>query len=260
MVAMEGFDFSGKVAIVTGASSGMGEATIRLMAQNGLEAAVLVGRDIGRGNAVADDLACPAIFVSCELANPASVDQVMAAADAYGHLDILANVAAISDRNTLDNATTDFFDRMTAINVRAPYFMIQAAAERMRKNEAGGAVVNVGSVAGYAGEPKISIYSITKAALQTLTKVTAQDLRRDRIRVNQVNPGWSDTPHENRIQRTYEGATDDWKDRASEALPMGRLLRTDEIARAICYLASDASGIITGSIFDFDQRVMGAIT
>lgn len=255
---MQGFDFTDKVAIVTGASSGMGEATIRLMAKHGLAGAVLVGRDTARGEAVAQDLACDATFVSVDLASPEAVDTVMAAADRYERLDVLVNVAAISDRNTLGSATVDFFDRMTAINVRAPYFMTQAAAKRMRRFDNGGTIVNVGSVAGYAGDPKISIYSVTKAALRTMTKVTAQDLRADRIRVNQVNPGWSDTPHEDRIQQTYDGASEGWQSQAAGVLPMGRLLNPDEIARAICYLASDASGIVTGSIFDFDQRVMGA--
>lgn len=258
---MDGFDFDNKVAIVTGGSSGMGEATARLMTTNGLTGAVLVGRDTERGNAVAADLTqagCTSVFVAADLAEVGAIEQIMAAASAFERLDVLVNVAGVSDRNTLANASTDFFDRMVAINVRAPYFLSQAAAERMRQTD-GGAIVNVGSVAGYAGEPKISVYSITKAALRTMTTVTAQELRSDRIRVNQVNPGWSETPHEDRIQRTYDGAGDDWRERAGEQLPMGRLLNVDEIARAICYLASDASGIVTGSVFDFDQKVMGGI-
>lgn len=256
---MDGFDFTGKIAIVTGGTSGMGEETVKLMARNGLTGAVVVGRDESRGAAVVADLAglgCTATFISVDLASSGAADAILTHLDEhFDRLDVLANVAGISDRNTIDNATVDFFDRMMAVNVRAPYFLIQGAGRRMTD---GGAIVNVGSVAGYAGETKISIYSASKAALNTVTTVTAQALRPQGIRVNQVNPGWSETPHEDRIQKTYDGADDDWRERAAESLPMGRLLQVDEIARAICFLSSPASGIVTGSIFDFDQKVMGA--
>jgi NAD(P)-dependent dehydrogenase (short-subunit alcohol dehydrogenase family) len=119
-------------------------------------------------------------------------------------------------------------------------------------------MVNILSMSGHGGQPFIIAYSGSKGALATLTKGAAFSLLRNRIRVNGLNIGWMDTPGENRIQQLYHDAPADWLAKAEAGTPAGRLLKPTEVARAVAYLASGESGMMTGSIIDFDQQVLGA--
>ena len=120
-----------------------------------------------------------------------------------------------------------------------------------------GTVVNVISMSGHGGQPFIAAYCTSKGALQTLTKNAAYSLMRNRIRVNGLNIGWMDTPGEHRIQKSYHGAADDWLAKAERTQPFGRLLKPREVAKAIAFLAGEESGMMTGSLVDFDQSVLG---
>jgi NAD(P)-dependent dehydrogenase (short-subunit alcohol dehydrogenase family) len=146
---------------------------------------------------------------------------------------------------------------MFAINVRAPFFLMQDAAKLMRRNKAKGTIVNIISMSGHGGQSFITAYSASKGALITLTKNVAFSLMRHKIRVNGLCIGWTDTPGEDRIMKKYHQAEDGWLAAAENKLPFGRLLKADEISRAVAYLASDESGLMTGSIIDFDQQVAG---
>jgi NAD(P)-dependent dehydrogenase (short-subunit alcohol dehydrogenase family) len=121
-----------------------------------------------------------------------------------------------------------------------------------------GTIVNILSMSSHGGQPFIIVYSGSKGALATLTKGAAFSLLRNRIRVNGLNIGWMDTPGEDRIQHVYHDAPADWLKKAEAATPTGRLIKPAEVARAVAYLASDESGLMTGSIVDFDQQVVGA--
>ena len=252
-------NLTGRVIVVTGATQGLGEATARLAAERGARVAI-VGRDVERGERVAGSLP-DAIFVSVDLADPAAASTVMAAVDDhYGVVHGLANVAAETDRGGIWDTTAELVDRMMAVNVRAPLLLTQAAARIMKREGVAGSVVNIGSISGYGGDVFLLPYAISKGALHTLTRNTAFSLMRDRIRVNLVNPGWMITAGEDAIQRRYHGAGDDWLERASEQQPFGRLIDPDEVARTICFLLSDESGMMTGASIDFDQSVLGAGT
>jgi NAD(P)-dependent dehydrogenase (short-subunit alcohol dehydrogenase family) len=109
----------------------------------------------------------------------------------------------------------------------------------------------------HGGQPFIAAYSSSKGALATLTRNTAFAMLPDRIRVNGLNIGWMDTPGEQSIQTRYHNAPKDWLKKAEQDRPFGRLLKTDEVARAIAFLAGDESGMMTGSIVDFDQTILG---
>jgi len=141
--------------------------------------------------------------------------------------------------------------------VRAPFFLIQDAAKIMKREGIAGAMINIISMSSYGGQPFITAYCASKGALETLTKNTAYAVMRNRIRVNGLNIGWMDTPGEDRIMRHYHGAEDGWKENAESKLPTGRLLKVDEVAKAVAFLASEESGMMTGSIVDFDQSVLG---
>ncbi len=253
---------AGKIAVVTGGTQGLGEATARLFAARGAAGIVICGRNEKRGEAVADDLSaqgCRTGYVPADLERVEDCRRVIAAADSmFGRLDVLVNVAAITDRGTILDTSPELFDRMFAINVRAPFFLIQDAAKLMRREKIAGTIVNIQSMSAHGGQSFITAYSASKGALSTLTRNVAFALMPDRIRVNGLNIGWMDTPGETRVQKVYHDNDEGWLAAAEAKQPFGRLLKTDEVARAIAYLASDESGMMTGSVIDFDQQVRGA--
>lgn len=253
--------FSGRVAIVTGSTQGLGEALLHRLADEGLTGAVVCGRNADRGSAVVDALAakgCDALFARVDLADADSVTSIVPAAEErFGVVDHLANCAAMTDRGDIWDTTPELFDMMMAVNVRAPFQLIQNVAKLARRNGRPATVVNIGSMAGYGGAPFITPYSISKGALTITTKSAAFQLMRDRVRVVQVNPGWMDTPGEDTIQRKYHGATDGWLERAEASRPFGRLIKPAELVTTLAFVLSDDSGMLTGAIIDYDQTVQG---
>ena len=251
----------GKIAVVTGGTQGLGEAIARLFAERGAAGLVISGRNEERGRAVADDITaggCPTEFVQGDLAEMESCRAVIGAADErFERVDVLVNAAAITDRGTLLDTSPELFDQMFAVNVRAPFFLMQDAAKIMIRERIEGSMVNILSMSAHGGQPFIIAYCGSKGALLTLTKNAAFSLLKNRIRVNGLTIGWMDTPGEDNIQKTYHDASDNWIAKAEADRPFGRLLKPDEVARAVAYLASDESGMMTGSIIDFDQQVLG---
>jgi NAD(P)-dependent dehydrogenase (short-subunit alcohol dehydrogenase family) len=254
--------FAGKIAVVTGGTQGLGEAVARLLAERGAAGIVIVGRNARRGKAIASEMTeagTPTRYVQADLGKIEDVRKVMAEADkAFGRVDVLVNVAALTERGTILNTSPELFDRMFAINARAPFFLMQDAAKIMRREKTPGAIVNILSMSGHGGQPFISAYSGSKGALATLTRNIAFSLMPDHIRVNGLNIGWMDTPGEHVIQMRYHTNDAEWLKGAEKNQPFGRLLKPTEVARAVAYLASDESGMMTGSIIDFDQQVLGS--
>ena len=253
--------FAGKVAVVTGSTSGMGEAAAGLMADRGAAGIVITGRNPERGERVARSLnhkGTDSVFVAADLALPASYRRVIQTADQrFGRIDILVNSAGTTERGSIEATTVDRWDEMMAINLRSPFFLMQEAVRIMRREETGGTIVNVGSVAAHGGPPHLAPYAASKAGLAALTRNIAYAVMRDRIRVNCLQPGWSDTPAEHVVQRE-DGAGEDWLAEAEARSPFGKLLKVEEIAEAIAFLASEASGLMTGAVVDYDQTVLGA--
>jgi NAD(P)-dependent dehydrogenase (short-subunit alcohol dehydrogenase family) len=251
----------GKIAVVTGGTQGLGEAIARFFAERGAKGLVICGRNAERGHAVASDVTgqgCRTEYVRADLELIDDVRTVIATADrAFGRVDALVNAAGITDRGTLFDTSPELFDRMFSINTRAPFFMMQDAAKIMRRERIEGAMVNILSMSAHGGQPFISAYSGSKGALATLTKNAAFSLLPWRIRVNALNIGWMNTPGEDRIMRLNHGAEDGWLDKAAAEQPFGRLIEPREVARACAFLVSAESGMMTGSVIDFDQSVLG---
>jgi NAD(P)-dependent dehydrogenase (short-subunit alcohol dehydrogenase family) len=251
----------GRVAIVTGGTQGLGEEIASLFAERGAKGLVICGRNADKGRGVAERLTqrgCRTEFVRADLGVVSDCQKVVAAADAaFRRVDILVNVAGLTDRGTIWDTSPDLFDRMFAVNVRAPFFLMQDSLKIMRREGIRGSVVNILSMSAHGGQSFITAYCGSKGALATLTKNVAFSVMRHGIRVNGLCIGWMDTPGEDRIMRLYHGAQDGWKDDAEAKLPTGRLLKVDEVARAVAFLASDESGLMTGSIIDFDQSILG---
>lgn len=253
----------GKIAIVTGGTQGLGASITTLFAERGTKGIVICGRNAAKGAAVVKRIEAisqaKVIYVEADLALVDDCRKVVKACDAaFGQVDILVNAAAITDRGTILDTSPELFDRMFAINVRAPFFLMQDAITLMKRKGTTGSIINIGSMSAMGGQPFIAAYCSSKGALETLTRNTAYGLLRNRIRVNQLNIGWMASEGEDRIQREYHGADADWLKKAAEAQPFGRLVDPQEVARACAYLASEESGLMTGSVINFDQSVWGA--
>jgi len=252
----------GRIAVVTGGTQGLGAAIARRCAESGAAGIVTCGRSRDKGTAVAAAIGAetgvPVEFVQADLAEVEDCRLVIAAADsAFGRIDILVNAAGLTDRGNILDTSPALFDRMMAVNLRAPFFLMQDAAKVMIREVIEGAMVNIGSTSALAGQPFISAYCASKGGLATLTRNTAFALLRNRIRVNQLNIGWMASDGEDRIQREYHGAADDWLEKASAGQPFGRLLAPAEVARAVAFMASEDAGMMTGSVINFDQSVWG---
>jgi NAD(P)-dependent dehydrogenase (short-subunit alcohol dehydrogenase family) len=181
------------ITIINGGTQGLGEAVARKLVADGATGLVLAGRSLERGNALAAELTAlgtPSTFVAADVGDPdAPAAIVDACAARFGTVHGLVNVAALTTRATLFRDTPEHFDRMMAHNVRAPYFLIQAAARLMVATDTAGSIVNVGSTSGHGGQTKLTAYAISKGALAIMTRNLAYGLMRHGIRVNQVNPG-----------------------------------------------------------------------
>jgi NAD(P)-dependent dehydrogenase (short-subunit alcohol dehydrogenase family) len=252
----------GKVCVVTGSTQGLGAAIARRLAEAGAAGLVTLGRNAANGGAVAEaisrDTGVKVRFVRADLGSVEDCRAVVAAAEeAFGRVDVLVNAGALTDRGTILDTGPELFDRMFAINVRGPFFLMQEAIRLMIRDGIAGAIVNIGSMSEHAGQPFISAYCASKGALATLTRNTAFAVAANRIRVNQLDIGWMASDHERELQMAESGDPD-WEAKAAARLPFGRLIDPAEVARAVNFLASDDAGLMTGAVVHFDQSVWGA--
>ena len=180
------------------------------------------------------------------------------AVERMGRVDALVNAAAVTDRGSVLDTTPELWDRIMTVNVRSPFFAIQRVAREAIEEGFTAGVVNILSVAAHCGQSFLAPYSASKAALANVTKNAAQALRGHRIRINGINCGWMDTPGEDAIQRKYHDGGDDWLERAEAAQPFGMLVKPQHVAELASWMLGSGSGVMTGSIVDFDQNVVGS--
>jgi NAD(P)-dependent dehydrogenase (short-subunit alcohol dehydrogenase family) len=246
-----------KVVLVNGGSQGIGAGIVRAAVREGARVA-FTGRRTDVGEQLAADTG--ALFVRADLSDPAqargSVEQAVAA---LGWVDCLVNAAGLTSRGSLLDTTAELFDAHIAINLRAPFFAMQAAVRHLLDRGAPGTVVNIITSSAHGGQPFLAPYVAAKAGLVGLTRNAAHAHRWDRIRINGLNIGWTDTEGEEATQREFHGAGDDWREKAARSVPMGKLGQVDEIADFVVFLLSDRSGVVTGSVIDWDQNVFGGL-
>ena len=248
----------GKILLITGGTQGLGEVTALLAAESGAAGIVICGRQQDKGKNVEtaiEDRGCPALYVPADLSREEDCRQVVRACDErFGRVDGLVNSAADTSRGNLQGTTVELWDYLFDVNVRGPFILTQECVSIMRREKIQGGIVNILSVATYCGHPDLVAYSTTKGALSTFTTNCANALRDERIRVNGVILGWTDTPGEDAVRRKT-GHADNWLETAEKAMPFGRLIKSIDVARLSVYLLSEDSGIMTGSLVDFAQRV-----
>jgi NAD(P)-dependent dehydrogenase (short-subunit alcohol dehydrogenase family) len=253
-------DLAGRVAIVTGAAQGVGEATARALANRGASL-VLTDRKADQVQAVAKDLAdqVPTTAILADLSDPAGPPQVIEGALAeMGQIDLLASVAGLGLRGTILDTSVELWNEMVNLNLRSHFQLIQGVARNLVERDAPGSIAVAGSMNALGGQSNLCAYSAAKGGLVTLVRHCAHALLPHRIRVNIVNFGWMHTTGELEIQASAHGQDEAGLLQAASELPFGRLIEPAEAARLVEYLLTDDSSVMTGSTINFDQSVPGS--
>lgn len=246
-----------RVVLVSGGTQGVGAGVARAAVREGAAVAI-TGRRSELGARVAAEIG--AFFVRADIADVEQAQASVAAVVArFGRVDALVNSAGLTDRGTLLDTSPELFDRHIAINLRGPFFLMQAAVRDMVGRRAPGSIVNIISSSELGGQPYLAPYVAAKAGLAGVTRNAAHAHRFDRIRINGLDIGWTDTEGEDATQKAFHGADDTWLDQAAARVPMGKLGQVDEIADFVVFLLSDRSGVVTGSVIDWDQNVFGGL-
>jgi 3-oxoacyl-[acyl-carrier protein] reductase len=241
----------GKRALVTGAASGFGRRIAELYAEEGAQVAVLDLNGAG-AKAVADSIGNSAIPLTCDVTDGAQVARAVDdAVTAFGGLDIVVNNAGWTHRNKpMLEVTEAEFDRVYAVNVKGIFHMAHAVVPWLRRQGTGGVILNVGSTAGLRPRPGLTWYNGSKAAANLLSKSMAVELAPDRIRVCGIAPVMGETA----MLEDFMGMPDTPENRAKfvATIPLGRMSKPEDVARAALYLASDEASFISGVVLEVD--------
>jgi len=246
---------SGKSALITGASAGIGRATALKMAQEGARVVVSdIAAEAGEETAAMIRAeGGEALFVRADVAQPADVEALVArAVEAYGRIDCACNNAGIEGRIApLADQPIDNFDRIMAVNARGTFLCMRAEIAAMLKT-GGGAIVNIASVAGLIGFPGLSPYVASKHAINGMTKNAALEYGKAGIRVNAICPGGVDTRMLDSLAEQVTGGTQTTAQMMDPLHPIGRIGKPGEIAEAIVWLCSDRASFVTGATMPVD--------
>ena len=255
--------FRNKIALITGGTQGIGEVTARHFVSQGLSGLVICGRNKIKGMKIAKDLnklGCKTIYIEADLGKINDCLKVIKTTDqVFNNIDILINCAAKTDRGGILDTTPKLWDNIFALNVRAPFLLMQGAAKIMIREKTKGVIASILSIQSYGGSDFLTPYASSKGALKILTKIVASSLIKKQIRVNGLNLGWTNTPNETIIQKKYHNAKNDWVKKAAKNLPFKKLIDPIDVARCLSFMCSTESSIMTGSIIDFAEIVMGPI-
>jgi NAD(P)-dependent dehydrogenase (short-subunit alcohol dehydrogenase family) len=249
-------------AIITGGAQGLGFAIAERLAQEGARGIVLSGRSVEKGEKAAANIqsgGTDCIFVKADVSSAEDCAKLVAKTlERFGSVNSLVNAAALPDRGTLLDTTPELLDRMFRTNVTGPFLLMQGVVRHLTETGEPGSIVNILSMVVHCGQSYLAPYSASKGALATLTKNVANAYAGNRIRCNGILTGWMDTPGENLTQQKFHGVGEDWLAKAEAAQPMGQLVKPHQVAGLVAYLLSPESGVITGALIDYDQRVSGA--
>jgi NAD(P)-dependent dehydrogenase (short-subunit alcohol dehydrogenase family) len=241
-----------KVILVTGSTTGIGEGMVRVFTREGAKV-MIHGRRQDAAQGLAAELGENASFCIGSLEDPNVPSRLIAeTVSRFGRIDGLVNNAAAITRGNIENTDSELFDRTVAVDLKAPFLLIQAALPHFLRQRTG-RVLNIGSINAYCGERNMLVYSICKGGLMTMTRNLADAHGSQGIRVNQLNVGWTLTPNEFALKRS-EGLPEDWPARVSRQFaPAGRLLSPEDIAWAAVYFLSDEAALLNGAILDVEQ-------
>lgn len=258
---MNGPLLKGKVVLVSGGTQGLGAGIARRAAAEGAAGVAVTGRNADTGETLAAELEATGVkarFIKTDLADVEQArNSVLETISTFGHVDCVVNAAGLTTRGTMLDTTPELFDAHIAINLKSPFFIMAETIKHLRERGAPGSILNVISIAELGGQPYLAPYVAAKAGLAGATRNAAHAHRWDRIRINGLDIGWTATDGEEETQRKFHGAGDDWLEKANASVPMGKLGQVDEIAEFVVFLLSSRSGVVTGSVIDWDQNVLG---
>ncbi len=248
-----------RVALITGGAQGLGAAAARRFLQDGFAGVMLLDRNAVKLATTQKELAALGKVESVcgdlrDLQTPARA--VVETLKAFGRFDVLINAAGNTERCGLDDTTPEAFDRLFDVNVKAPFFLMQAAVKAMREMGSG-VIVNVSSMLAHGGPPNLVTYSASKGALVTLTRAAANAVKRDGIRIFAINLGWTHTEGEQVLQASFHSMPEDWAERIGKRMPAGRLIAPEDVAALCAYLVSPSAQMMTGAVIDFEQMPVG---
>ena len=253
--------FKGKNIIVTGSTQGVGAETAKLFAARGANSITICGRQEEKGIKVKkeiEDLGSKCIYIKADLANVEDCRNIVKSADKeFGTIHTLINAAGYTQRGTILSATLENYENNFNVNARAPFILMQETIKIMIRDKVKGTIASVLSIAMYSGMPFIVAYSGSKAALAIMTRNIANSVSGHQIRVNALNIGWTDTPAEHEIQTNVHNKDNDWLENTEKNVPFKRLTKPIDVAKGLAFMCSEESGLMTGSIIDFDQTVHG---
>ena len=245
----------GKVAIITGAGSGIGEATAVIFAREGAKVA-LSGRRLHKIQAVADRVTAEggeALVVQSDVRYADQVQSlVRKTVERFGKLNVLFNNAgSFGSRCTVVDTTEEEFERLMSTDVKGLWLCCKYAIPEMIRS-GGGSIINNSSISAFIGQPMQGVYNVTKGGIDVLSKCMALDFAKNNIRVNNVNPAWVKTEMNEEDLKRWKAEGDPRYEEAIRLHPIGRLGEPEDVAWAVVYLASDESSWVTGASFLID--------
>lgn len=253
--------FKDKVIVITGSTQGSGAETAKLFAHRGAKAITVCGRQAKQGELIKKEIksiGSKCIYVNADLNIEDDCRKIISLTDKeFGTVNSVINVAGYTERGTILSTTMENYDKNFNINTKAPFILMQESIKIMIRDKNKGTIANVLSMALYSGMPFLTAYSASKAALGVMIKNIANSVSGHQIRINGLNIGWTDTPGEDSIQKRIHKGGDDWLRKAEEKVPFKRLTKPIDVAKALAFLCSEESGLMTGSLMDCDQTVNG---
>lgn len=245
------FDLKNKVAIITGGASGIGEAISLLFAKQGAKVFILDYNGEG-GQSLAERISQAGGDAEAFQCDVSVQEEVLAIVNKIGKVDILVNNAGIAHIGRVDNTSAEDFDRIYQVNVKGAYNLLFACIPIM-KEQGGGAIINLASIASTVGIPDRFAYSMSKGAVAAMTLSVAKDYLQYNIRCNSMSPARVHTPFvDGFISKTYPGKEKEMFEKLSKTQPIGRMAKPEEVAAMALYLASDEAGFLTGNDYPID--------